>query len=907
MCIDINECLFGMHDCDLKSESCQNSEGSYICVPINGCSEGFVYNSDWKRCEDIDECKMNSSICQQQCTNTEGSFFCECNEGYEQSSRNAPCYDIDECEENEEACGENSICENSPGSFSCSCLEGFVLKDGNCKSSAVNECLLGTHTCDENANCIDTKNSFNCQCNPGFLGDGDVCDDMDECALRSGDEDYCDGILENSACVNTVGSFECQCKPGYFLKNDQCEDIDECASTHLCPSNSFCVNTIGSAHCECFEGFEERDGFCEDINECQGEEYPCDENARCTNTVGSYECACRGGYFMKEEGGKCEKKPINECVQKTHNCDQVCNDEVIGFSCSCFPGYKLAEIGGNVCEDSDECLEENTCGEHQKCTNSIGSFDSGFGNFFNKMEPFILYKKKPCRTLYFACHCNSGYESTSAPGEPKICEDINECTNGENRCDEVTQICQNLAGSYECICKHGFEISSEGESTGKCADINECEMEKKCPVKTKCVNSFGFYSCPCLPGYEDNLDSENSALEFPPNKCIDIDECAMTDVCHTPNTVCSNLDGSFECSCAQGFMWSADSENDLGTTCADVDECDQHETGQQACGANQKCTNTVGSYTCSCSVGYEKSPFHNPTDQFICIDIDECSLNTTTFCGPFSICHNNDGSYDCSCIDGFQMNMTSSLCEDVDECAEEDTENPICQDIDECSTGLVTCLNGMCLNQLGSFDCECNEGFFNDDDSYDCVDVDECATASHDCSPRGNCSNTVGSFTCACPSNLIGDGFKCVSDDDPYDVELADDSEEATVDICDFGVVKFSFSIKELFDRTVKSLCLEVFSSDDLARTDPQIIRDVKGFTKYEVALLADLTDVNERPYISVCPCNQTCQGNDLFINMIDDECYSQSSQAWFKNERRKNFPEGSPFFFTLNFLQKLP
>ena len=38
---------------------------------------------------------------------------------------------------------------------------------------------------------------------------------------------------------------------------------------------------------------------------------------------------------------------------------------------------------------------------------------------------------------------------------------------------------------------------------------------------------------------------------------------------------------------------------------------------------------------------------------------------------------------------------------------------------------------------------------------------------------------------------MIGDGFKCVSDDDPYDVELADDSEEATVDICDFGVVKF--------------------------------------------------------------------------------------------------------------------
>ena len=92
-----------------------------------------------------------------------------------------------------------------------------------------------------------------------------------------------------------------------------------------------------------------------------------------------------------------------------------------------------------------------------------------------------------------------------------------------------------------------------------------------------------------------------------------------------------------------------------------------------------------------------------------------------------------------------------------------------------------------------------------------------------------------------------------------------------------------SFSIKEYFDRTVRSLCLEVFSSDNLARTDPQIIRNVKGAQKYEAALLADLADVNEKPYISICPCNQTCEGNNLFIDMIDDECRSPSAQEGFK------------------------
>ena len=111
----------------------------------------------------------------------------------------------------------------------------------------------------------------------------------------------------------------------------------------------------------------------------------------------------------------------------------------------------------------------------------------------------------------------------------------------------------------------------------------------------------------------------------------------------------------------------------------------------------KKCTNSIGSYTCSCSRGYEKAPVYNPTDQLICIDIDECSLNTTTFCGLYSICHNADGSYDCTCVDGFQMNMTSSLCEDVDECS----------DGDRCGE------YGTCGNTIGDFECICNEGFEN--------------------------------------------------------------------------------------------------------------------------------------------------------------------------------------------------
>ena len=45
------------------------------------------------------------------------------------------------------------------------------------------------------------------------------------------------------------------------------------------------------------------------------------------------------------------------------------------------------------------------------------------------------------------------------------------------------------------------------------------------------------------------------------------------------------------------------------------------------------------------------------------------------------------------------MNMTSSLCEDVDECADEDTGR--CGEF------------GTCENTVGGFECICDEGFEN--------------------------------------------------------------------------------------------------------------------------------------------------------------------------------------------------
>lgn len=70
---------------------------------------------------------------------------------------------------------------------------------------------------------------------------------------------------------------------------------------------------------------------------------------------------------------------------------------------------------------------------------------------------------------------------------------------------------------------------------------------------------------------------------------VDIDECARSPC----SQLCTNTPGSFACSCHPGFRLSD------STQCMDVDEC---TLPVQPC--DQICTNTIGSYKCSCRSGY---------------------------------------------------------------------------------------------------------------------------------------------------------------------------------------------------------------------------------------------------------------------------------------------------------------
>ena len=85
------------------------------------------------------------------------------------------------------------------------------------------------------------------------------------------------------------------------------------------------------------------------------------------------------------------------------------------------------------------------------------------------------------------------------------------------------------------------------------------------------------------------------------------------------------------------------------TLYSDIDEC---EAGIHDC--QQDCYDTEGSFQCSCNDGYTLQ-----SDGTNCTDDDECSLGTHN-CEQ--LCVNTAGGFRCECMSGYQLNSDGANC-----------------------------------------------------------------------------------------------------------------------------------------------------------------------------------------------------------------------------------------------------
>ncbi|XP_075987450.1 uncharacterized protein LOC142984030 isoform X2 [Anticarsia gemmatalis] len=837
-CLDIDECDERLDDCQRLSQHCINTHGGFFCQDhvSKRCAPGFKVNVATGICEDIDECEESSEVCKRTevCINLPGAYNCKskistlpklatktCQEGTRVRPGGSVCEDIDECREGSHLCDQFQNCINTYGGHECRCKNGFELDSSSGSCVDINECLLKLDNCGPGQHCLNLLGTFTCtrrapttstttSTQPPPLYEYEYYDsDEDNSTIDSPYPEPIATVPTTSSTTTTTTTTRRPTTTSTTTTTTTTTPKPTTTSTTTTttttprprPEHPYYTyypvrprpsspsspdNTTTFRRPEYprrpYSEFPRRpeyprrrpeprpseeptnhDSSRDEVSrpEPTRPEYPRPEptrpdtviprpeprpapppeprpspapepspevtDDRRTNEIGGEnpdddfnpnEVHCLDGYVKNDEG-RCVDD--DECASGQHACRnlEVCVNKPGGYVCECVPGFRKDGNGWCIPLPASTSSTTTTTSTTTETAVSVPEY-----------QPPPYRPSRPYGRYPATRNCEMGYKFDPRRND---CVDIDECATNTATCSP-REDCINIPGGFRCECGWRCRAELERPSYNMTPATTTPPPRMPSPGDSRSIITVGAqygqrgpYSPRPIYSRVPEVGAVIASCPWgykltPEKRCYDIDECARNTSECGPQQRCENFYGGYSCQCPAGHRLVGQNQ------CEDINEC-MHGN---PCPYNADCMNTYGSYRCVCREGFRNAPSNDK----VCVDLDECA-ETPDVCSQ--ACSNTWGSYRCYCKKGYRLDDDNKTCIDVNECEEYSAvrlRGKLC--------------GGECINIPGSYRCDCPRGYRLSEDSRSCIDIDECESGEARCGsgPGAVCQNTRGSYHC---------------------------------------------------------------------------------------------------------------------------------------------------------------